>query len=192
MEFHQTNSYSHYLQVTKIIGDGTSENDITINTVGTPSEAHSSRSEAPTLAAKFIPGSSEDSIDFNTIRLPVSAGILRAGNSMKFPNAQVGLSKKIKDFSIKKELSTGSYYFLNRDSAVEYSGKITDKSHIIENFIQFAQQFLGEPFPALILGDMQLNEKTALYAYFSSMPVTTFSNKSDQIREASFTLKEVL
>ena len=81
---------------------------------------------------------------------------------------------------------------INRDTAREYSGSMTVTPAQADNFIQVAESFMAEPFPALILADMNLDEKTAIYAYFKGMPNVTFSNKLDNIREVSFNLKEVL
>ena len=190
VEFVQNDDMAYFPQVTKIIGDGTSENDITLNCLETSSSDR--EPEADAIATTNFPTGVNTHAAFTSVRFPVTAGILRAGFSLEFPNAQIGLSQKITDYSVKKELSTGSYYFLNRDSAREFSGKITDNASVIDNFTQFAQEFLGEPFAALVLQDMDLDEKTALYAYFPSMPTVNFSNKTDSIRELSFSLKEVL
>ena len=57
---------------------------------------------------------------------------------------------------------------------------------------QFAQTQMGSPFAALVLQDMGLNEKTALYAYFTETPSESFSNKIDSLRECQFSLREVL
>ena len=39
------------------------------------------------------------------------------------PTAQVGVGNKFKDYSVRKDLKTGSYYFLNRESAKIFNGK---------------------------------------------------------------------
>ena len=185
VEFTMTERVSYFAQVRKITGDGTSENDIVLNGLALSSEVS-------TNTAKALPTGAGTQSDFNSIRLPVTAGILRAGFSLDFPNAKTGLKQAITDYSIRKELPTGSYYFLNRDTAREFSGSMTATPAQADNFIQVAESFMAEPFPALVLGDMNLDEKTAIYAYFKAMPNVTFSNKLDNIRELSFNLKEVL
>ena len=95
-------------------------------------------------------------------------------------------------YSVKKELSTGSYYYLNRDSAKSFSGNIEGESVIVDNFSDFARETLGKPFACLVLEEMDLNEKTALYAYMPNMPEISYTTKTNSHKSASFTIKEVL
>lgn len=155
------------MQVLSIRGDGTESQDIKIN-------------------GGFATGA------IQALYLPVYAGILKTGFALEFPNAQVGLSATNKDYSVKKELPTGSYYYLNRDVAKEFSGSFQGTPEQTEKFISFAQTQKGSPFAALVLQDMGLNEKTALYAYFAETPSESFSNKIDSIREVNFAMREVL
>ena len=190
VEFTMTEGVSYFAQVRKIVGDGTNESDVTLN--GLALSSKTSTNAIIYTGGKVFPTGVGTQSQFQSIRLPVTAGILRSGFSLDFPNAKTGIKQSITDYSIRKELPTGSYYFLNRDTAREYSGNMTVTPAQADNFIQVAESFMAEPFPALILADMNLDEKTAIYAYFKGMPNVTFSNKLDNIRELSFNLKEVL
>ena len=155
------------IQIMSIRGDGTASGDIKIN-------------------------GSQATGAVTALYLPVYAGILKAGFSLEFPNAQVGLTAGNKDYSVKKELPTGSYYYLNREVSKEFSGSFTGTPQQTEKFISFAQTQMGSPFACLVLQDMGLNEKTALFAYFTETPSESFSNQVDTIREVNFSMREVL
>ena len=123
--------------------------------------------------------------------------ILRAGISRELPNPQVGVTNNFKDYSVRKELPTGAYYYLNRDSAKEFSGRILSDPDNVDLLTDFGAEQLARPFPCLIISGNQGNMKklrtrTALYGYFTSLPQATFSTKLNNLKEASFSIREVL
>ena len=123
---------------------------------------------------------------------PIYGGVVRAGYSIDFPNAQIGLSHTTKDYSIKKELDTGSYHFLNRITSKQFTGTMKTNATETDKFINFYQQQMGKPFACQVLSDMGLNVKTALYAYFGGEPTETYNNRLDNLRDVTFDLREVL
>lgn len=187
IEFSLPEGQSYFAQIRRLIGDGTFENDVSINGIALPF-----KTTEDNVSVHKPPLSSNTTSSFASIRNPVTSGIIRSGFALDFPNAKTGLKQSITDYSIKKELPTGSYYFLNRDTAKDYNGSMTVTPAQSDNFLSIAETLMGKPFPCLILGGMNLDSKVAIYAYFKSMPSFTFSNKTDQIRELSFSLKEVL
>ena len=126
------------------------------------------------------------------IYTPIFGGIVKAGYSFEFPNAQVGLQYNTKDYSIKKELTTGAYHYLNRVTAKEFSGNMLASPNEADRIVEFAKQQMGSPFAVNVLSNMNLNTTTSFYAYFTTPPSVSFSNRMDNQRDVSFALKEVL
>ena len=168
---------NNILQILLIKGDGTSTKNVVLN---------GGVSDTSALTSLNQP------VRIHSIQLPITAGILNAGYSISFPNPQTGLSEGRKDYSVKKVLPTGSYYFLNRVAGKTFSGSIVGTKNQIDDFMAFAEEFLGKPFPVLVLQDMNLEAKTSMYAYMDSMPSMNFDNKLGTLRSASFSFNEVL
>lgn len=142
-------------------------------------------------------GKLESPIQFTSLLNAIRIAIIRAGVSRQLPNPQVGVTNALKDFSVRKELPTGAYYYLNRDSAKEFSGKLISDPESVDRLIDFGTTQLAKPFPCLIIsgnkGNMKkLRTRTALYGYFTSLPTATYSNKLYNLKEASFNIREVL
>lgn len=134
---------------------------------------------------------------FTKLLQGLKVAIVRAGISRQLPNPQVGVSNNMKDFSVRKELPTGAYYYLNRDSAKEFSGRLLSDPESVDQIIDFGAEQLARPFPCLVIsgntGNMKkLRTRTALYGYFTALPQATFSNKLNNLKEASFSIREVL
>ena len=165
--FNNSDSIMESTQIMSIRGSGTSEDDVKV------------RGE---LASTSL----------DKIYTPIFGGIVKAGYSFDFPNAQIGLAHNTKDFSIKKELSTGAYHYLNRVTAKDFSGTFNGTPDQSDRFLEFAKQQMGSPFAVNVLSDMNLNVTTSFYAYFAQPPSITYNNKIDALREVSFNLKEVL
>lgn len=163
-------------QIKIVRGDGTTQFDIHLqNPFGTLNK--------PVVFTKLLQG--------------LRVAILRAGVSRSLPNPQVGVSNNFKDYSIRKELPTGAYYYLNRDSAKEFSGRISSTPDNTDVLVDFGAEQLARPFPCLIIsgneGNMKkLRNRTALYGYFTSLPQATFNNKLNNLKDASFSIREVL
>ena len=168
---------NNFLQIMLIKGDGTGKGNVVLN--GGVSDTN----DLTTL---------NQPVKIFSIQLPITAGILNAGYSISFPNPQAGLSEGRTDYSVKKVLPTGSYYFLNRVAGKTYSGSIVGTKSQIDDFMAFAEEFLGKPFPVLVLQNMNLEAKTSMYAYMSNMPSMSFDNRMGTLRSASFAFSEVL
>ena len=56
----------------------------------------------------------------------------------------------------------------------------------------FAEEFLGKPFPVLLLEDMNMDAKSSIYAYMPQMPTMSFDTRLGNVRSVSFQFKEVL
>jgi len=168
--------YSPKGQISKVVGDGTSKNNIelmqAIGKIGHP-------------------------LEFTSLFHAVLTGILRAGVSQTFPNPQQGLSNSFKDYSVRKELATGSYYYLNRESAKQFSGSLVGSPEEIDKLIDFGQDQLAEPFAVLIVSGTgteikKLRIRAAVYGYFTALPTASFKNKLATLKSTSFNIKEVL
>ena len=136
-------------------------------------------------------------IEFTSLLNSIRIAILRAGVSRELPNPQVGVTNSLKDFSVRKELPTGAYYYLNRDSAKEFSGNLISDPESVDRLIDFGATQLAKPFPCLIIsgnaGNMKkLRTRTSLYGYFTALPTAIYSNKLYNLKEANFSIREVL
>ena len=134
---------------------------------------------------------------FTKLLQSLRVAIVRAGVSRTLPNPQVGVANNFKDYSVRKELPTGAYYYLNRDSAKEFSGRIISDPDSVDLLVDFGAEQLARPFPCLVIsgnkGNMpKLRTKTALYGYFTALPTASYSNKLVNLKEASFSIREVL
>jgi len=163
-------------QLTLVKGDATTEGDIEVT---------------PPV------GKLNQPLLFSSLRHGILVGIMRAGSSIQFPNPQIGVSNKFKDYSVRKDLKTGSYYFLNRESAKIFSGKITGSPDEINPLIDFSQTQLAKPFAVLVMSGnatvmQKLRLRAAIYGYFTDLPSVTFSNKLNNLKDLSFNIKEVL
>ena len=136
-------------------------------------------------------------IEFTKLFHGLLTGILRAGVSQEFPNPQQGLSNSFKDYSVRKELATGSYYFLNRESAKQFGGRIVGSPDEIDKFVDFGQDQMAEPFAVLIVSGTgteikKLRLRAAVYGYFTQLPTANYQNKLATLKNANFNIKEVL
>ena len=169
-------SFSTQGQISKVVGDGTSKSNIElVSAVGKIGEP----------------------LEFTTLTHAILTGILRAGVSQSFPNPQQGLSNSFQDYSVRKELATGSYYFLNRESAKQFSGRIVGSPEEIDKFVDFGQDQLAEPFAVLVVSGTgteikKLRIRAAVYGYFTALPTANYQNKLATLKNANFTIKEVL
>ena len=163
-------------QISLIRGDATTQNDIhLIKPFGVLN--------TPIVFTKLLQG--------------LRVAILRAGISRNLPNPQIGVRSNRKDYSIRKELPTGAYYHLNRDSAKEFSGKLVSAPDNIDQLVDFGSEQLARPFPCLVISGnsgniKKLRTRTALYGYFTALPQAIFNNKLNNLKEASFSIREVL
>ena len=170
------NEKSVVSQIKLIVGDATSEKNIQlVKPFGILGE--------PYVFTKLL----------QSLRL----AIVRAGVSRTLPNPQVGVSNNFKDYSVRKELPTGAYYYLNRDSAKEFQGRLISDPESIDLLVDFGAEQLARPFPCLVIsgneGNMKkLRTRTALYGYFTALPAAVYSNKLVNLKEASFSIREVL
>jgi len=142
-------------------------------------------------------GSLNTPIVFTKLLQGLKAAIIRAGISESLPNPQIGVSNNRKDYSVRKELPTGAYYYLNRDSAQEFSGNLISDPENINKLVDFGAEQLARPFPCLIISGnsgniKKLRTRTALYGYFTALPQSTFNNKLNNLKQASFSIREVL
>ena len=163
-------------QINLIRGDATAEKDIQL------------LKPFGSLGSPFV---------FTKLLQGIRVAIARAGVSRTLPNPQVGVTNALRDFSVRKELPTGAYYYLNRDSAKEFSGSLQSDPESVDQLIDFGAEQLARPFPCLVIsgtGDSmrKLRTRTALYGYFTTLPQATFVSKLNNLKETSFTIREVL
>jgi hypothetical protein len=158
-------------QVTKIIGDGTENTDITLsNTV------------------------SDGSI--TSIKNPIRVGILRAGAVLGLENSQIGFSKALKDFSIRKPLINGGYRQIQKNVARQFTANAIMPIAQANNFFNFYHAFRSKPFPITALqgmaDDQNESQDFSGFVYLIDAPEMTSVDGQGTYQNVSFNLCEVI
>ena len=172
-------STNKYYQITKIIGDGTTNDSITIQ------KGHDGTSITMDL-------DTAQNYAVTQIVNPISIGILRSGFAKNFKNAKVGLGQQYKDYSFRRLLSNGSLQYQNRNVARIFSGSITHDEDSATELRLFSESQRAKPFAVLLLSNMNLENKVSMYAYFPDLPTERFQTRKADYKETSFKLQEVL
>jgi hypothetical protein len=118
-------------------------------------------------------------------------GLVRCGNFEEFPNPQVGLSKQYKDYSVRTELINGGHQFINRNAAKEFSGSLILEREQVNRLKKFALSQRAKPFPVDIITGMDLESPTSMFCVFSSLPTENYSYRTGEVRDVSFSVKQI-
>ena len=168
-----------YYQVTKIIGDGTTSDSITLQ------KGHDGTSANMDL-------DTPQNYVVSQILNPISVGIVRSGFAKNFKNAKIGLGQNYKDYSFRRLLSNGSLQYQNRNVARIFQGSIMHDEESATELRLFAESQRAKPFAVLLLSNMNLENKVSMYAYFPDLPTERFNTRKADYKETSFRLQEVL
>tara|TARA_Y100000593_G_C4302330_1_gene334022 strand:+ start:504 stop:1499 length:996 start_codon:yes stop_codon:yes gene_type:complete len=153
-------------QITKIIGDGTDSGSITLS-------------------------SSVASGAVTALKLPVSVGILRVGNSTSVANPSE-LERNINDYSTRRIGPNGSYQTILRNIGRSYTLSSIYTQTDADEIIGISNARRGLPLPVEVLSDF--SSERDLLSIFASVgtPAETYANKTGTFRTVSFNLVEAL
>lgn len=158
-------------QVLKIIGDGTGNTDITLS---------ASVSDASITAIK------------NPIRL----GILRAGAVLSLENPQIGFSRALEDFSIRKPLINGGYRQTQKNISRKHTISAILSVEEANNLLDFYHAFRSKPFPITALHNMPSAQNEAQeysgFCYMMDAPVMISIDGQGTYQNVTFNLSEVI
>ena len=172
-------STGKYYQITKIIGDGTTSDSITLQ------KGHDGTNTTMDL-------DTAQNYAVSQILNPISVGIVRSGFAKNFKNAKIGLGQNYKDYSFRRLLSNGSLQYQNRNVARIFQGSIMHDEESATELRLFAESQRAKPFAVLLLSNMNLENKVSMYAYFPDLPTERFNTRKADYKETSFRLQEVL
>lgn len=153
-------------QITKIIGNGTTSGSITIS-------------------------SSVASASVTVLKLPVSLGILRVGNSTTVSNPS-DLERNYNDFSTRRIGPNGSYQTILRNVARRYILSSIYTKADADEIIGISNARRGLPLPVQILDDFP--SERDLLSIFASVgsPAEEYATKTGSYRSLSFNLIEAI
>jgi len=181
----QTDTANYYnpdvLQLVSIRGDGSSNNDITMLTSKHPDD----------LVLQDINTDLSNVCEIQQILAGTRIGLIRSGNFEDFPNAQVGLSRTFKDYSVKTELVNGGHQFINRNSAKVFSGSMVLDRDQVNRLTRFALSQRAKPFPVDVLTGMELESPKTIFGVFEQLPDERFSYRTGEVRDVSFSIKQI-
>jgi len=153
-------------QISKIIGDGTTSGSITIS-------------------------SSVASGAVTALKLPVSIGIFRVGNSTTVANPQT-LDRIYNDYSTRRFGPNGSYQTKLRNVSRGYSASAVYTQSDADEIVGISNARRGLPVPVEILTNMTAERD--LFCIFASVgsPEESYAAETQSLRTISFNLTEVL
>ena len=153
-------------QITKIIGDGTTSGPIT-------------------LSCAVSSGA------VTALKLPLSIGILRVGNSTSVANPQE-LERENADYSTRRIGPNGSYQTLLRNLGRNYLLSSIFSQSDADSIVGIANSRRGLPLPVQVLADFT-TERDLLSIYASvGVPAESYATKTGNYRSVSFSLTEAL
>ena len=158
-------------QVTKIIGDGTGNADIT-------------------LSASVADAS------ITAIKNPIRVGLLRAGAVLSLENPQMGFSRALEDFSIRKPLMNGGYRQTQKNVARKHTVNAILSIAEANNLFDFYHAFRSKPFPITALHEMPNAQNEAQeysgFCYMMDAPEMKSADGQGTYQNVTFNLSEVI
>ena len=86
-------------------------------------------------------------IVLTTLDAYLSVGIMWAGEMYTIENPLLGLHESRVDYSIKKELSNGDFYYKKRDIVKTFQGVVSDESDVIEKMLHTVNSYGSKSMP---------------------------------------------
>jgi len=109
----------------------------------------------------------------------VEAGVVRAGELLTLANPGPGISERLKDFSIKKNLRNGAVYTKKLDMVRTFSySMVVARETVFRNLVTLYEYYGPDPF-AMLLTDNATNDNIwAVFGSFDNSPVGAHSYPS--------------
>ena len=158
-------------QVTKIVGQGTGNADVTLS--GTVTDGA-----------------------ITAIKNPVRVGIVRASACISLENPQIGFSKALKDFSIRKPLINGGYRQTPKNVAKQFTIDTVLPIAQANNLFDFYYAFRSKPFPIAALQGMPSAQSEAQeysgFCYLLDAPEMQSATIDGSFQNVNFSVCEVI
>ena len=158
-------------QVNQIVGDGTGAADITLS------------------------GSVADAT-ITSVKNPVRIGIFQASSVFAIENPQIGISKALQDFSIRKPLNNGGYQETQKNVINIFTCNLIVPIAQANNIIDFYHAYRSKPFPIQVLNDLASAQSerfnySGLF-YMIDPPEMVSVNHSGSYQNLTFNIREVV
>ena len=158
-------------QVSQIVGDGTGAADITLS------------------------GSVADAT-ITSVKNPVRIGIFQASSVIGIENPQLGISKALQDFSIRKPLNNGGYQETQKNIINIFTCNLIVPISQANNIIDFYHAYRSKPFPVQILNDLASDQNEAFdysgFFYMIDPPEMVSADHSGSYQNMTFNIREVV
>tara|TARA_R100000808_G_scaffold1932_1_gene8145 strand:- start:3405 stop:4622 length:1218 start_codon:yes stop_codon:yes gene_type:complete len=158
-------------QVNQIVGDGTGAADITLS------------------------GSVADAT-ITSVKNPVRIGIFQASSVIAIENPQIGISKALQDFSIRKPLNNGGYQETQKNLINIFTCNLMIPIAQANNIIDFYHAYRSKPFPIQVLNDLGAAQSEAFnysgFFYMIDPPEMVSAIHSGSYQNMTFNIREVV
>ena len=158
-------------QVNQIVGDGTGAADITLS------------------------GSVADAT-ITSVKNPIRIGIFQASSVIEIENPQIGISKALQDFSIRKPLNNGGYQETQKNVINIFTCNLIVPIAQANNIIDFYHAYRSKPFPIQVLNDLASAQSEAFnysgFFYMIDPPEMVSANHSGSYQNITFNIREVV
>jgi len=158
-------------QVNQIVGDGTGAADITLS------------------------GSVADAT-ISSVKNPVRIGIFQACSVIEIENPQLGISKALQDFSIRKPLNNGGYQETQKNVINIFTCNLIVPIAQANNIIDFYHAYRSKPFPIQVLNDLASDQSETFnysgFFYMIDAPEMVSADNSGSYQNMTFNIREVV
>tara|TARA_R110002020_G_scaffold247025_4_gene460938 strand:- start:776 stop:1993 length:1218 start_codon:yes stop_codon:yes gene_type:complete len=158
-------------QVNQIVGDGTGVADITLS------------------------GSVADAT-ITSVKNPVRIGIFQASSVIEIENPQLGISKALQDFSIRKPLNNGGYQETQKNVINIFTCNLIVPIAQANNILDFYHAYRSKPFPVQVLNDLASDQSEAFnfsgFFYMIDAPEMVSADFSGSYQNLTFNIREVV
>ena len=158
-------------QVSQIVGDGTGAADITLS---------GSVADAP----------------ITSVKNPVRIGIFQASSVIEIENPQLGISKALQDFSIRKPLNNGGYQETQKNVINIFTCNLIVPIAQANNIMDFYHAYRSKPFPVQVLNDLASDQSEAFnysgFFYMLDAPEIVSADHSGSYQNMTFNIREVV
>ena len=169
------------IQLVSVRGEGDQFADLTVI----------SNKPYSSLVSETINGTLNNTSHVQQILTGTRIGLIRSGNFEEFPNAQVGMSKSYKDYSVRTELINGGHQYINRNAAKSFNGSMVLERDQVARLMRFAESQRARPFPMDVLTGMELETPKSLFCIFEQLPEERLSYRTGEVRDVTFSVKQI-
>lgn len=126
-------------------------------------------------------------LTLTTLDAYLTVGVMWAGMMTTIENPLYGLQESRVDYSIKKELSNGDFYYKKRDIVKTFQGAVSDESDVIERMLHGVNTYGSKSMPWFLT---DIDDKKWLIFGRTRTPMSAVHSSLNR-SELSFSLIEV-